>query len=274
MFIKILSDLLHNINIIQFGIFSVLLITLWLVENSYSNVTAEIKWRHTKLNSFFTLTAVPIQFISISLCVLLAMWCENEHWGLFYLLQSSVGTFLNYVLMFFFLDFFDYIYHRTMHSVPILWRFHLIHHTDMSVDVSTTIREHPGDTSIRNIFLIIGIFMSGASVEVLLFRQAVETLSNVCAHTQLRVPTFLNKMITFLFVTPNFHKSHHHFKLPYTNKNYGDVLTIWDRIFGTYSYLKYESIKVGLDTHISGEGDDKIKQWASYLGPLGMIFKS
>lgn len=168
--------------------------------------------------------------------------------------------------MFFALDLLDYIYHRAMHYVPLFWRFHLLHHTDLAVDVSTTVREHPGETFIRNCFLMLWVFLTGASIEILVFRQMIETAANIFAHTSLRLPPRLARIVGFLFVTPNFHHAHHHFQMPSTNNNFGDVFSVWDRLFGTFTILSNQKIVFGLDTHIDGRVDERLNAFAVRLG--------
>ena len=149
------------------------------------------------------------------------------------------------------LDLCDYLYHRIMHHVPTLWRFHLVHHTDQVVDSSTTVREHPGESLVRGSFLVLWTFLLGASFEVLLMRQTAETVSAVLAHSALRLPPRIGRVAGWLFITPNLHHVHHHFELPYTNCNYGGVFSVWDRLFGTFAELSEVDTVFGLDTHMA-----------------------
>jgi sterol desaturase/sphingolipid hydroxylase (fatty acid hydroxylase superfamily) len=139
-----------------------------------------------------------------------------------------------------------------MHRVAPFWRFHLMHHTDRVVDVSTTVREHPGETVLRNLFLILWVFLCGASVGILALRQTVQTISNILSHTSFRLPGRAAGIVHWVFITPNLHQAHHHFQLPATNCNYGDIFSVWDRLFGTYLDLPRSETVFGLDTHLSG----------------------
>jgi len=260
------SDLLiHDADLIQIALFALTITTLWLTERTLLAEPAGVKWQRTKSNSLFILTALPIQFFMTALCFGLARWTASTGWGFVYLLANPSSVLIKYGLMFVVLDLLDYIYHRAMHYVPLFWRFHLVHHTDLAVDVSTTVREHPGETFIRNCFLMLWVFLSGASVEILILRQMVETAANIFSHTSLRLSPTVARKLGWLFVTPNFHHAHHHFQLPSTNRNFGDVFSIWDRLFGTLVVLAREEIVFGLDTHIDGRMDDRIRDWASYL---------
>jgi sterol desaturase/sphingolipid hydroxylase (fatty acid hydroxylase superfamily) len=141
-----------------------------------------------------------------------------------------------------------------MHQVPVLWRFHLVHHTDEAIDVSTTVREHPGETAARNAFLILWVFLCGASLEVLILRQTVETVSNILAHTTFRLSSRPARVLGWFLITPNLHHVHHHCRCPFTDRNYGDVLSVWDRLFGTFANLALHETEFGLDTHPSRPG--------------------
>ena len=142
------------------------------------------------------------------------------------------------------------MYHFMMHKTPFFWRFHQVHHSDMEVDITTTIREHPGETFARVSFSIIAIVIVGASPWVLIVKQFIQSVSNLLSHTTLKLPDKLNNIVSLVFVTPNTHHIHHHYELPFTDSNYGDVLTIWDRLFSTFSKMEQSEIIYGVDTHM------------------------
>jgi sterol desaturase/sphingolipid hydroxylase (fatty acid hydroxylase superfamily) len=233
----------------QLFLFSFLMISTWLTEKIVLAESGRVKWQHSSINAAFILSDLPIQIVMIQLCVAVAGVVTESHWGLLYLLPNADSPLIRYGLMFFALDFLDYVYHFSMHRVAFFWRFHLVHHTDQALDVSTTVREHPGETVIRNGFLILWVFLCGAPVEILVLRQTVETVANIFAHTSFRLPVGPARVLGWLFITPNLHHAHHHFQMPATNCNYGDVFSIWDRLFGTFMELAREEIVFGLDTH-------------------------
>jgi len=199
----------------------------------------------------------------MTVCLWLAAWTAKSSWGLVYLLPHARGPLVKYLLMFIALDFLDYLYHVAMHFVPIFWRFHLVHHSDLVVDVSTTVREHPGETVLRNVFLICWVLLCGASTEILIMRQTAETVANLLAHTSLRLPARLARVLGWLFITPNLHHAHHHFQMPSTNRNFGDVFSIWDRLFGTFIELPRDETIFGLDTHMEGTIDARLLDFVS-----------
>ena len=266
--------MIRHADLIQLSLFALTVTTLWMAETALSAGNAVFKWRHAKLNSLFIMTALPIQFVMTVLCFGLAKWTAGAHWGLVYLLKNPGNPFVKYVLMFVVLDLLDYVYHLAMHYIPLFWRFHLVHHSDLAVDVSTTVREHPGETFIRNGFLLLWVLLTGASLEVLVIRQMVETASNIAAHTSIRLPPRPARILGWLFVTPNFHHAHHHCERPATNRNFGDVFSIWDRLFGTVAAIPPEKIVFGLDTHLDGRTDDRLMAWSARLGWIARAIRS
>ena len=243
----------------QVGLFAATITTLWLAEATVLRGPTTGKWRHTSWNALFILSALPIQVTMMVLSVGVANWTGRAHWGLIYLLPDPDEPLIKYGLMFFVLDLLDYLYHFTMHKVDMFWRFHLVHHTDRAVDVSTTVREHPGETFIRNCFLMLWVFVCGASVEILVLRQTVETIVNLCSHTAIRLPSRSARVLGWLFITPNLHHAHHHAQLPCTNRNFGDVFSIWDRLFGTYVTLARTDTVFGLEPHRDGPGEVRLR---------------
>ena len=247
---SVMGYLVDNPSTTQLLLYATIMISMWWTEKAILDQSVSIKWRHTSINGAFILSALPIQIVIMILCVRIANWNVHYHWGILYLFPGPESAIMKYGLMFVMLDFLDYVYHFSMHRVSSFWRFHLVHHTDQVLDVSTTVREHPGETLLRISFLTVWVFICGASVEVLILRQAVETVSNILSHTTFRLPTKWGRIVGWIFITPNLHQAHHHFQMPATNCNYGDVFSIWDRLFGTLMHLAREDTVFGLDTHM------------------------
>ncbi len=247
----IANFLIDNPNSTQIGLFGSLLLSLWIIERTIRAQSTFAKLRHTWNNVVFLSGVLPVQLIMMVACIAVAGWTTQHHFGLVYLLPDAASPWIKYGLMFLALDFLDYVYHVIAHQVPPIWRLHLVHHTDRAVDVSTTFREHPAETLVRVSFLICWVLLCGASVQVLILRQTVETFANVMQHTMFRLPAGPARVLGWFFVTPNLHHTHHHCRQPGTDCNYGDVFSIWDRMFGTYVDMPCEDTVFGLDTHMS-----------------------
>jgi sterol desaturase/sphingolipid hydroxylase (fatty acid hydroxylase superfamily) len=145
-----------------------------------------------------------------------------------------------------------------MHKVNLLWGFHLIHHTDNNVDVTTGLRHHPGDSIFRGIFFLLLIFVSGAPMYTVMIYQTLLVLATAFTHANIRLPERLDKVLSYILVSPNMHKVHHHWKQPYTDSNYGGVFSIWDRLFGTFKILDPKEIRYGLDRYYPNEKDEDL----------------
>jgi sterol desaturase/sphingolipid hydroxylase (fatty acid hydroxylase superfamily) len=164
---------------------------------------------------------------------------------------------LLFLVTFVFLDLGEYVYHVTMHKVKRLWMFHVVHHSDDVVDISTTFREHPGENFIRLSFTLLWVFISGTAFWILMLRQIIQTFSTLFAHMNCRLPGKIDSLIGLIFITPNLHQVHHHYKQPYTDCNYGDVLSIWDRLFRTFKRLPAEHLVFGVDAYMKKEDTGK-----------------
>jgi sterol desaturase/sphingolipid hydroxylase (fatty acid hydroxylase superfamily) len=252
---------------LQVLVYAALILTLWMTEVIILTPTAREKWRHTSNNVLFIITGLPIQLLMSILVLMVSSWAVTYHFGLLNLLPHADSIFVKFIVGFFLLDFCEYLYHVIMHKVKALWKFHIVHHTDQQLDVSTTVREHPGETFIRMCFLTIWVFALGASFELLLIRQTLQTIANITSHTCFRFPNKVEKWVGMVFVTPNIHQVHHHYQLPYTDCNYGDILSIWDRLFGTYNKLELGDTLFGIDTHM----DKKLSN--NFINVLKIPFK-
>ncbi len=215
--------------------------------------------KHLLFNASFVLTAIPAQyFLGIALLYVMKFDSTNN-FGLLYHLKLSFHPFLITIIAFVLLDLGEYIYHLIMHKSRKLFPFHAVHHSDRVVDIATTLREHPGETLVRLSFLVLWVFVLGVPFWVLMIRQVIQIVSNTLAHANFSIPAKLDNLISWLLVTPNFHHLHHHEKQPLTDKNYGDVLTIWDRLFGTFETPEGKVFQYGIDKYIKPKESKNIK---------------
>jgi sterol desaturase/sphingolipid hydroxylase (fatty acid hydroxylase superfamily) len=237
-------------DVAQIILYAAIITLLWFAEVLVATDGLRSKWRHSSVNLLFIFTALPVQLFLTGFILIISKWANFNHWGLLNLMHWHTKGLGYYFTAFVLLDLCEYIYHVTMHKFDALWKFHLVHHSDLKVDVSTTVREHPCETFIRTCFLTLWVFILGPIIGVLIIRQIFQTFSNIVAHTEFRLSDRVNKIVSILFITPNLHHVHHHYRLPYTDCNYGDVLSIWDRIFGTLGELDKEDTHFGIDTHM------------------------
>ena len=143
-----------------------------------------------------------------------------------------------------------YLQHVMFHAVPLLWRFHRMHHADLNFDVTTGVRFHPIE-----ILLSLGIklglvaVIGPPAVAVLIFEAALNSTS-MFNHSNLRIPDRIDAVLRNLLVTPDMHRVHHSIVMQETNSNFGFNLSWWDRILGTYCLRPaagHEQMIIGID---------------------------
>ena len=125
--------------------------------------------------------------------------------------------------------------HLASHKIPILWRLHRVHHADRDIDVTTAVRFHPVEIALSMVWKIVVVVPLGASpIAVFLF----EVILNACAmfnHANIALPLWLDRVLRFFIVTPDMHRVHHSVLGREHNSNYGFNLSLWDRLFRTYT---------------------------------------
>ena len=207
------------------------------------------KWRHSIPNFLLTLTTIIVNFFFAFLLVFAADWSNENSFGIIHLVNSS--TLVNIILGLLVLDLIGaYLPHLVQHKVKLLWYIHIVHHTDHKVDTTTANRHHPFESVVRFLFTFIGIFVSGAPIGLVLMYQSISVIASQFNHANIQISDKIDKLISYIIVSPNMHKVHHHFELPYTDSNYGNIFSIWDRLFGTYMELNKDKIIYGVDTDL------------------------
>jgi sterol desaturase/sphingolipid hydroxylase (fatty acid hydroxylase superfamily) len=249
------------------------LLIFWIIEGAIPLLPMTYKRnkaRHAVVNFGFTVIHLIIHTLLAILIVLLSDWCRQNQFGLVYWTQANVlGTI---IISFLVLDFFGgWLVHIIQHKVFLLWRFHIVHHADNNVDVTTGLRHHPVESLMRGIFFFIGIFVSGSPMYAVMIFQTVLVLSTAFTHANISLPRWIDAPISYILVSPNMHKVHHHWQQPYTDSNYGAILSIWDRLLGTYKKLDTKNIRYGLDRFYPNEKDEDF--FTLMKKPFGRIEK-
>lgn len=206
------------------------------------------KWQHAIPNFVFTLTTVLINFSLAFLLLETADWVRDNNFGIINWLPEM--PLWAYVLIgVLLLDFFGaYLAHFVEHKVKPLWMIHLVHHTDHNVDTTTANRHHPIESMIRFGFTLFGVFIVGTPIAIVFLYQSLSLIATQFTHANIRLPKKVDKLISYVLVSPDMHKVHHHYVLPYTDSNYGNIFSVWDRLFGTFMSLDREKIIYGVDT--------------------------
>ncbi|GEC53894.1 sterol desaturase/sphingolipid hydroxylase (fatty acid hydroxylase superfamily) [Bradyrhizobium japonicum] len=220
--------------------------------------------RNIGRNAAITVIFVGVNLLLSPLSPLAAQWTLDAKFGLSWWLGLSPPSQL--LLGIVGLDLFAYFAHVSMHKLGWMWRFHRMHHADRFVDVTTAFREHPGETLWRIGWHIAGVLVFGTPAWVLVSYLTLSALNAQFEHANIRLPERLDRWLRLVFVTPNMHKMHHSRHQPETDANYSNLLSIWDRLGGTYHRgPRFAELRYGLDGF-----DDPEKQ--SLRGLLKMPF--
>ncbi|MEM6771269.1 MAG: sterol desaturase family protein [Bacteroidota bacterium] len=222
----------------------------WLIESAVPLFSKRYgKWKHAGINFFFTLTTIIVNFALAFILVKSSEWVDAANFGL--LQWANVPTWAMLVLGLPLLDLIGaYLAHWTEHRVPVLWRFHLVHHTDQNVDTTTANRHHPGESVIRFVFTTLAVLIVGAPIWLVFLYQSMSVVLSQFNHANIVIPGWLNQALGVVFVTPDMHRVHHHYRMPYTDTNFGNIFSFWDKLFGTYSAVDNRKLVYGVDTHM------------------------
>ena len=139
-----------------------------------------------------------------------------------------------------------------------MWKFHLVHHSDSKVDVTTGTRHHPGEWLFRESSTILGVFVLGLPVGLYFLYRSTAAIFTHFNHANFKMPLAIDKAIALVFVSPNMHKAHHHFERPLTDTNFSNIFSLWDRLFGTFAYEDPVNLKYGLDV-LDEKQDENLK---------------
>lgn len=159
-------------------------------------------------------------------------------------------------------DFWMYIWHRANHRLPLLWRFHRVHHTDTAMDSTTALRFHPGEillSALANgfVFLLIGMSFAG-----FVLYKALMIVVILFHHSNLQVSPRLDRRLRTILVTPAMHRVHHSEIRAETDSNYGTLFSFWDRLFGSFR-LRADTAAIRFGIGRFGE--------AAWQRPLGLL---
>ena len=219
----------------------------WVIESGIPLLNFKgNKWGHAKLNLFLTFTTIAINFPFARLLVAASDWTTEAHFGILHWFEMPIWAFLIVGLLL--MDLVGaYLVHLIEHKIKVLWKFHLVHHADTQVDTTTANRHHPGESVIRAVFAIFAILVCGAPMWIVFLYQSLSVVLSQFNHANIRLPLWLDNALSYVIISPNMHKVHHHFERPQTDSNYGNIFSFWDRLFRTYDATPIEQIKYGLD---------------------------
>ncbi|MCH7881233.1 MAG: sterol desaturase family protein [Proteobacteria bacterium] len=213
-----------------FGVFAV--IAFWEILSPRRSLTVSkgMRWVNNLglvfLNSFILRLLFPTAAVGVALVA------EQRNWGVlnFYELPFMLSVVITIVAM----DFIIYLQHVMVHAIPVLWRFHRVHHADLDYDVTTGARFHPLEIILSMLIKFATIMLLGAPVVAVIIFEVVLNVTAMFNHGNLKIPKGLDRLLRWFVVTPDMHRVHHSVEDDEANSNFGFSLPWWDRLFGTY----------------------------------------
>ena len=232
------------------------------------------KGKHAAINITFTLITLVINLFGAGIILAAINFNQSYGYGILNFIQLPLWAYV--IIGLALLDLIGaWLIHWLEHKVQWMWKFHIIHHSDVHVDVTSGLRHHPGENIMRLCFTTLAVLVVGPSFGLVMLYQTISAFFAHLTHANIRMPIILDRYLSYIFVTPHFHKIHHHYMQPLTDTNYGNIFSFWDYIFGTASgSYEVENLVYGIDTHFKKEEHSNIKNllmipFQPYRKPIG-----
>jgi sterol desaturase/sphingolipid hydroxylase (fatty acid hydroxylase superfamily) len=236
--------------LIRLGCFTGILVALAALEAAFPRRRRQVH-RGARWPSNLGISALNqavLRFLLPASAMVLATRMEQEGWGLF--AQTALPFWMELAAAVLILDLIVYLQHRLYHAVPLLWRFHRMHHADLDFDVTTGVRFHPLSLLLSGLIKLGAVLIIGPSPLAVLIFEVLLNATSMFNHTNLRIPLGIDRLLRLFIVTPDMHRVHHSASPDETNRNFGFNFPWWDRLFRTYRAqpaLGHEAMQVGLE---------------------------
>lgn len=244
------------------GLFA--LFALWEIASPRRKLLELRRFRWINNFGLIIISSVLVRFIFPTAAVGIALLVEENHWGFLYSfgLPFPVHFFAAFILM----DLSLYFQHIMFHALPLFWRFHRVHHSDLDCDITTGLRFHPFEMVISILIKFVTIASIGAPVIAVVIFEIILNAAAMFTHSNIKMTKSIESLLRWFIVTPDMHRIHHSLNVYETNNNFGFFISIWDRFFGTY--LKqpekgHENMQIGLKNFRKGRWQDL--RWLIYL---------
>lgn len=203
------------------------------------------KKQHDIHNFILTFISIVVNAAVGAVVVFTVMYTAEHQLGLFN--QIELPNAVEIVASVLLIDFGSYCNHNLTHKVPFLWRFHRVHHSDLYLNTSSSLRFHPFDVIYsQGIYFCIAILLLGVSMTSFIIYGTLGLIFVIIQHSNIQFPSWVEKYGRYIFSTPGWHKIHHSDDQKFTDSHYGDVFTFWDRIFATWHKVNPDEINYGL----------------------------
>jgi sterol desaturase/sphingolipid hydroxylase (fatty acid hydroxylase superfamily) len=209
-----------------------------------------------------TIDVVTLRVLMPFAALAAAVYAHAQGWGLLNYLELPLW--LAALVAVVALDFFIYVQHRLFHAVPLFWRLHQVHHTDLDFDVTTGVRFHPVEILLSMVIKMGAIFVLGAPLVAVLIFEVLLNATSMFNHSNVRLPERIDRFIRSVIVTPDMHRVHHSVVPRETDSNFGFNLTWWDRLLGTYR-AQPAAGHIGMRIGLQGLQDEKVERLGTML---------
>ena len=233
-----------------FGIFAVM--ALWEILSPRRPLTQSKGQRWFSNISLVVFNTLLLRLLFPTATLGAAYYAQHNNWGLFN--QFEIPSSLVVVLSVLLLDLLIYWQHRIVHVVPLFWRFHRVHHVDPDLDVTSGARFHPVEIIFSMLIKISAILLLGVPPLAALIFEAILSSMAMFNHSNINLPERLDRIIRLFVVTPDMHRVHHSTIRRECDSNYGFNLSIWDRLFGSYTAAP-ERGQLGMTLGVKGISD-------------------
>ena len=251
---------------------------LLVVEHTVPLRAQRCPWlRELAVNLALSALAFGVSAVLVRPAVLRTMgWSQRQDLGLVHLVEMPAWA--RGLVVFALLDLTFYYWHRLNHEWPALWRFHLVHHCDPDLGVSTSFRFHFAEVALSTIFRVVQVSVIGAALPVYVVYEVAFQLNTLFHHSNVRLPIRLERVLNRVLVTPRMHGIHHSQVREETTSNYSVVLSWWDRLHRTLRLnVPQARIVIGVPGYSAPEDNELPrllsmpfrKQRDSWIGPGG-----
>jgi len=242
--------------VIRFGAFLLIFGTLAIIELAHPRLErpemlAALKTRRWLTNvGMLVLSSVALRIVFPAAAVGAALWAESQGIGLFNLV--GVPVWVAALVSIIVLDFAVWLEHLLSHKIPLLWRIHRMHHADTGFDLTTALRFHPLEIII-SMFWKVGVVLAlGTPAWSVLVFEVILNGTAMFNHANIALPQKIDRLVRLVLVTPDMHRVHHSTIRQETDSNYGFSLSLWDRLFATYTAQPakgHVEMDIGLDQY-------------------------
>ncbi|MHB8471647.1 MAG: sterol desaturase family protein [Gammaproteobacteria bacterium] len=230
-------------------LFIFIAMALWELAAPRRRLRVTKSWRWLNNAGLVVVSTVLLRIIFPAAAVGMAVFVQKQSWGLFnyYHWPEPLVIIAVVVIM----DFMIYLQHIMVHAVPLLWRLHRVHHADLDIDVTTGARFHPLEIILSMLIKFAIIALLGAPAVAVIIFEVLLNATSMFNHSNVRMPTSVDKFLRAFLVTPDMHRVHHSVEDDETNSNFGFNLSWWDHLLGTYAAQPragHENMQIGIHT--------------------------